>query len=77
MQSLNNANCVHHATHGHLHCLQLLQLVNHLRRHGFFVGVALTRPFRFEGARRMEQADALIEIMEEVASLTVSTRRIN
>ena len=41
------------------------------------MGVALTRPFRFEGARRLEQADALIEIMEEVASLTVSILRVN
>lgn len=49
----------------------MLQLVNHLRRQGFFVSVALTRPFGFEGVRKLEQADALIEAMEEVAHLVV------
>lgn len=49
----------------------MLQLVNHLRRQGFFVAVALTRPFAFEGARKLEQADTLIEAMEEVAHLMV------
>lgn len=49
----------------------MLQVVNHLRRCGFFVGVALTRPFAFEGARKAEQADTLIEAMEDVASLVV------
>ncbi len=50
----------------------MLQLVNHLRRRGFFVAVALTRPFRFEGARKLEQADALVETLEQVAHLVVS-----
>eukprot|EP00983_Pelagomonas_calceolata_P112045 1159844-Pelagomonas_calceolata.AAC.3 len=50
----------------------MLQLVNHLRRQGFFVAVALTRPFGFEGNRKMEQADALVEAMEEVSNLVVS-----
>lgn len=49
----------------------MLQLVNHLRRRGYFVAVALTRPFAFEGARKREQADTLIETMEEVAHLMV------
>jgi len=52
----------------------MLQVVNHLRRCGFFVGVALTRPFAFEGARKAEQADALIEAMEDVASLVVGKK---
>ena len=50
----------------------MLQVVNHLRRCGYFVGVAVTKPFAFEGARKAEQADALIEAMEDVASLVVS-----
>lgn len=53
---------------------QTLQLVRHLRQQGFFVCTALTRPFDFEGARRMEQADALIGLMEEVAHLVVRQR---
>ena len=50
---------------------QMLQVVSHLRRSGYFVGVALTKPFAFEGARKAEQADALVEAMEDVASLVV------
>ncbi len=50
---------------------QMLQIVNHLRRSGYFVGVALTKPFAFEGARKAEQADALVEAMEDGASLVV------
>ena len=34
--------------------------------------MALTRPFGFEGNRKMEQADALVEAMEEVSNLVVS-----
>ncbi|GLC61462.1 hypothetical protein PLESTB_001758900 [Pleodorina starrii] len=49
----------------------LLQLVRHLRRQGYFVAAALTRPFEFEGARRLEAADTLISVMEEVAHLVV------
>ena len=33
--------------------------------------MALTRPFGFEGNRKMEQADALVEAMEEVSNLVV------
>ncbi|KAG2484764.1 hypothetical protein HYH03_016418 [Edaphochlamys debaryana] len=49
----------------------MLQLVRHLRRCGYFVAVALTRPFEFEGARKLEAADALISTLEEVAHLVV------
>ncbi|MEW5307186.1 MAG: hypothetical protein WDW36_009594 [Sanguina aurantia] len=49
----------------------MLQLARHLRRQGFFVASALTRPFAFEGPRKMEQADALIESLQEVAHLMV------
>lgn len=52
-------------------CVQLLQLVRHLRRQGYFVAAALTRPFEFEGSRRLEAADALITTLEEVAHLVV------
>lgn len=52
-------------------CPQLLQLVRHLRRQGYFVAAALTRPFEFEGSRRLEAADALITTLEEVAHLVV------
>jgi cell division GTPase FtsZ len=49
----------------------LLQLASHLRRAGYFVAAALTRPFDFEGRRKLEEADALIEALEDVAQLTV------
>jgi hypothetical protein len=49
----------------------LLQLAAYLRRAGYFVVAALTRPFDFEGRRRLEEADALIEAMSDVAQLTV------
>lgn len=42
-----------------------------LRRRGFFVAVALTRPFGFEGPRKLEAADALVGALEEVAHLVV------
>lgn len=48
-----------------------MQVVNHLRRQGFFVAVALTRPFGFEGQRKLEQADTLVEALEQVAHLVV------
>jgi cell division GTPase FtsZ len=54
----------------------MLQLVRHLRRQGYFVAATLTRPFEFEGARRLEAADALISTMEEVAHLVVSGVRL-
>ncbi|KAG2454551.1 hypothetical protein HYH02_000396 [Chlamydomonas schloesseri] len=49
----------------------MLQLVRHLRRQGYFVAATLTRPFEFEGVRKLEAADALISTMEEVAHLVV------
>lgn len=49
----------------------MLQLARHLRRQGYFVAVALTRPFEFEGARKLEAADTLIAAMQEVAHLVV------
>lgn len=49
----------------------LLQLASYLRRCGYFVVAAMTRPFDFEGRRRLEEADALIEALSDVAQLTV------
>jgi hypothetical protein len=55
-----------------LSALQLLQVAAYLRRTGFFVVAALTRPFEFEGRRKLEEADALIEALQDVAQLVVS-----
>lgn len=55
---------------------QALQLAQHLRRQGFIVVLALTRPFAFEGPRRTVQANAHIEAMKEAAHLMVGIRRI-
>lgn len=52
----------------------LLQLAAYLRRTGHFVVAALTRPFDFEGRRRLEEADALIEALSDIAQLTVRRR---
>ena len=51
--------------------LQMLQVAAHMRRQGYFVVAALTRPFDFEGRRKLEEADALVEALSEVAQLTV------
>jgi hypothetical protein len=55
----------------HPSCLQVLQLANYLKRQGCFVVVALTRPFDFEGLRKLEQADALIEALQVRSSAGV------
>lgn len=55
--------------------MQLLQVAAYLRRTGFFVVTALTRPFEFEGRRKLEEADALIEALQDVAQLVVSAAR--
>lgn len=52
-------------------CLQVLQLANYLKRQGCFVVVALTRPFDFEGLRKLEQAGALIEALQVSSSAGV------
>jgi hypothetical protein len=52
---------------------QLLQIASYLRQAGFFVVVALTRPFEFEGRRKVE-ADALIQALQDVAQLVVSSQ---
>lgn len=52
--------------------MQVLQLAAHLRRAGFFVLAALTLPFDFEGRRKVEEAAALVEALQDVANLVVS-----
>lgn len=51
--------------------LQVLQLASHLRRAGYFVLAALTLPFDFEGRRKVEEASALVEALQDVANLVV------
>eukprot|EP00878_Enallax_costatus_P030460 GHUV01033165.1.p1 GENE.GHUV01033165.1~~GHUV01033165.1.p1 ORF type:complete len:328 (+),score=85.69 GHUV01033165.1:149-1132(+) len=53
----------------------LLQIAAYLRRTGFFVVTAVTRPFEFEGRRKLEEADALIEALQDVAQLVVGFSR--
>lgn len=55
-----------------MHLAQLLQIAAYLRRTGFFVVTAVTRPFEFAGRRKLEEADALIEALQDVAQLVVS-----
>lgn len=54
--------------------LQVLQVASHLRRAGFFVLAALTLPFDFEGRRKLEEASALVEALQDVANLVVRRR---
>ncbi|KAF6263141.1 hypothetical protein COO60DRAFT_1671815 [Scenedesmus sp. NREL 46B-D3] len=54
----------------------LLQVAKYLRSAGFFVVAALTRPFEFEGRRKLEEADALIETLREVADLVDTCKAI-
>ena len=49
-------------------------MCNHMKRLGYFVVVAITRPFEFEGSRKLEQADALIEVLAETAPIVVRIR---
>jgi cell division GTPase FtsZ len=55
--------------------LQVLQLAAHLRRAGYFVLAALTLPFDFEGRRKVEEASALVEALQDVANLVVRKGR--
>jgi cell division GTPase FtsZ len=48
---------------------QLLQLVRELRAAGIFTAVAVTRPFAFEGPRKIEAADKLIALLRKSAHL--------
>ncbi|DBA92080.1 hypothetical protein WJX77_001940 [Trebouxia sp. C0004] len=49
----------------------LLSLVNRLRETGHFTAVSVTRPFEFEGQRKVDAADRMIAALEESAHLVV------
>ncbi|KAK9810099.1 hypothetical protein WJX72_004870 [[Myrmecia] bisecta] len=49
----------------------VVQLVRSLRAAGHFTAVAVTRPFEFEGSRKVDAADRLISLLEEAAHLVV------
>jgi hypothetical protein len=59
----------------HDHTPQVLQLAMHLRRAGYFVLAALTLPFDFEGRRKVEEAAALVEALQDVTNLVVGVAR--
>lgn len=47
----------------------MLQLVGELRAAGIFTVVAITRPFNFEGPRKIELADRLTASLKQCAHL--------
>ena len=49
--------------------LQVGSLARELRAAGHFTVAALTRPFGFEGARKLAAADSLIAELEQIAHL--------
>ena len=49
--------------------LQTLALARQLRATGQFTVVAVTRPFGFEGMRRLAAADKMISELESIAQL--------
>ena len=56
--------------------LQLLSLVKALRETGHFTAVSVTRPFEFEGQRKIEAADRMIAALEEAAHLVVVVEQV-
>lgn len=56
--------------------LQLLSLVNRLRDTGHFTAVSVTRPFEFEGQRKLDAADRMIAALEEAAHLVVVVEQV-
>ncbi len=56
--------------------LQLLSLVKSLRETGHFTAVSVTRPFEFEGQRKVEAADKMIAALEEAAHLVVVVEQV-
>lgn len=56
--------------------LQLLSLVKALRDTGHFTAVSVTRPFEFEGQRKVEAADRMIAALEEAAHLVVVVEQV-
>ena len=59
-----------------MHVLQLLSLVTALRDTGHFTVVSVTRPFEFEGQRKLDAADRMIAALEEAAHLVVVVEQV-
>ena len=57
-------------------CMQLLSLVKSLRDTGHFTAVSVTRPFEFEGQRKVEAADRMIAALEGAAHLVVVVEQV-
>lgn len=57
-------------------CLQLVHLVRSLRAAGHFTAVAVTKPFEFEGQRKLEAAERLVAALEEAAHLVVVVEQV-
>ena len=55
--------------------LQTLALAQQLRATGQFTVVAVTRPFGFEGTRRLAAADKMIAELESIAQLVPASSR--
>ena len=56
--------------------LQLLHLLKQLKEAGMFVVVALAQPFNFEGARRIDAAEALTQAVASAAHLAVIVQQV-
>ena len=56
--------------------MQLLSLVKSLRDTGHFTAVSVTRPFEFEGQRKVEAADRMIAALEGAAHLVVVVEQV-
>lgn len=56
--------------------MQLLSLVKSLRDTGQFTAVSVTRPFEFEGQRKVEAADRMIAALEGAAHLVVVVEQV-
>ena len=56
--------------------LQLVHLVRSLRAAGHFTAVAVTKPFEFEGQRKLEAAERLLAALEEAAHLVVVVEQV-
>ena len=53
-----------------------MELVARLRAAGHFTIVAMTRPFEFEGMRRLQAADALVGRLEDAAHLVAVIEQV-
>lgn len=59
-----------------LAAMQLLSLVKSLRDTGHFTAVSVTRPFEFEGQRKVQAADRMIAALEGAAHLVVVVEQV-